>query len=222
MDKRRKKVYNPVDYIQAGCRLKEAFDMKKQIAALTLALALAATPALAATYPDVSAEAWYADATGYVSSMGLMSDWGDGNFHPNDAASRAMVVTVLYRAAGTPGISGGPAFADVPLTGWYYSGVAWAFNQGLVTGYDATHFGPSDPVTREQLAVILWRRAGSPAPQGVTSFRDSDNISPWALDGVTWAGEQGLMNGRDDKQFHPQEATTRAELAQILTRLSQG
>ncbi len=196
--------------------------MKKRIAALALALALAASPALAADFPDVPAGAWYADATGYVSTMGLMKDCGDGNFHPNDAASRAMVVTVLYRVAGVPGVSSGPAFGDVDLTSWYHGGVAWAYNQGLVTGYDATRFGPNDPVTREQLAVILWRRAGSPAPQSVTTFRDSENISPWAADGVTWAAEQGLMHGRNDRSFHPQDATSRAELAQVLTRLVRG
>lgn len=194
--------------------------MKKRIAALAAALALTAAPALAVEYPDVPADAWYADATKYVSSMGLMKDWGDGNFHPDAPASRAMVATVFYRSAGMPGISSGHAFVDVPLEGWYYSGVAWAYDRGLVTGYDDTHFGPNDPVTREQLALILWRRAGSPAPQGVTSFRDSEEISSWAVDGVTWAGEQGLMNGRDDRRFHPQDAATRAELAQILTRLA--
>ena len=197
--------------------------MKKfqRIGALALACAFSlnatAFAALDDTgYTDVDAGAWYADAVSYVTDNGLMGGTSSTAFSPEDAMTRAMLATVLYRAADTPAVTGTDDFTDTADGTWYADAVLWASRQGLVTGYGDGTFGTDDPVSREQIAAILWRYAGSPQAQDAQDFSDESAISAYAADAVGWARANGIVNGKENNTFDPQGNATRAEVATIL------
>ena len=170
-------------------------------------------------FSDVDAGSWYADAVAYVRDNGLMSGTSDTTFEPDGTMTRAMLVTTLYRAAGSPPLENedlGYPFADVPGDAWYADGVYWARLNGAVNGFTEEEFGPDTPVSREQIAAILWRYAGSPAAQAGTDFADEDTISAYAMQAVDWARANGVVNGSEGNQFLPQDHATRAEVATIL------
>ena len=190
--------------------------------ALILALSLSVTAYAAVEdtgFSDVAADAWYADAVTYVRDNGLMSGTSDTTFTPGGTMTRGMLVTTLYRMAGSPSLENedlGYPFADVPGDAWYAGGVCWARLAGVVGGYSEDQFGPDDPVTREQIAVILWRYAGSPAAESGTDFADEGSISAYAAQAVDWARANGIVNGVEDNRFLPQSSATRAQVATIL------
>lgn len=170
-------------------------------------------------FSDVDAGSWYADAVAYVRDNGLMSGTSAATFEPDGTMTRAMLVTTLYRAAGSPPLENedlGYPFADVPGDTWYADGVYWARQNGVVNGFTEEEFGPDAPVSREQIAAILWRYAGSPAAQEGTDFADEDAISAYAVQAVDWARANGVVNGSEGNQFLPQDHATRAEVATIL------
>ena len=187
---------------------------------LTLSLSVTAYAAVEDTgFSDVAADAWYADAVTYVRDNGLMSGTSDKTFTPGGTMTRGMLVTTLYRMAGSPSLENedlGYPFADVPGDAWYADGVYWARLAGVVGGYSEDQFGPDDPVTREQIAVILWRYAGSPAAESGTDFADEGSISAYAAQAVDWARANGIVNGVEDNRFLPQSSATRAQVATIL------
>ena len=169
-------------------------------------------------FADVTADAWYADAVAYVQDNGLMSGTGDALFSPDAGMTRAMLATVLYRAAGSPTVSGADSFTDTAADIWYSDAVVWASAQGLVNGYGDGTFGTNNPVSREQIAAILWRYAGSPDVQPGPAFADEDEISGYAMQAVDWAQGAGIINGRENNRFVPDGSATRAEVAAILMR----
>ena len=187
---------------------------------LTLSLSVMAYAAVEDTgFSDVAADAWYADAVTYVRDNGLMSGTPDTTFTPGGTMTRGMLVTTLYRMAGSPSLENedlGYPFADVPGDAWYADGVYWARLAGVVGGYSEDQFGPDDPVTREQIAAILWRYAGSPAAESGTDFADEGSISAYAAQAVDWARANGIVNGVEDNRFLPQSSATRAQVATIL------
>ena len=187
---------------------------------LTLSLSVTAYAAVEDTgFSDVAADAWYADAVTYVRDNGLMSGTSDTTFTPGGTMTRGMLVTTLYRMAGSPSLENedlGYPFADVPGDAWYAGGVCWARLAGVVGGYSEDQFGPDDPVTREQIAAILWRYAGSPAAESGTDFADEGSISAYAAQAVDWARANGIVNGVEDNRFLPQSSATRAQVATIL------
>ena len=128
-----------------------------------------------------------------------------------------MLATVLHNLESNPyqPISG--AFADVNNGAWYAEGVAWAAANGIVTGYGSGQYGPNDNITREQLAVMLWRYAGSPAATNrELYFADAYRASDWALEALRWATENGIINGKGNSILDPTGQATRAETAQML------
>ena len=166
-------------------------------------------------YADIDAGSWYADAVEYVRDNGLMSGTTATTFEPGGTTTRAMLAQILYREAGSPAVSGNDTFTDTQEGAWYADAVLWASQAGVISGYGDGRFGPNDPVSREQIAVILWRYAGSPAAQG-EDFADEASISTWAADAVDWARSAGLMTGQEGNRFAPQASATRAETAVIL------
>lgn len=173
----------------------------------------------AAAFDDVDLEAWYHDGIHYCVEGGLMNGYGGGKFGPNETLSRAMLAQILYNQAGRPGLSGGGSFEDVVPDAWYAGAVNWAAAQGIVDGYGGGRFGPNDNITREQLAVMLWRYAGRPASgQGLDSFIDGNKISAWAVDALRWAVEQGIVSGKGGGILDPAGRATRAEAATMLMR----
>ena len=188
--------------------------------ACVLALTLC-VPAMAAVedtgFSDVAANAWYADAAQYVRDHGIMNGTSGTTFSPNSTMTRAMLATVLYRAAGSPAVSQTANFRDVSAGAYYSDAAAWASSNGIVTGYGNGLFGSNDPVTREQIATILWRYQGSPAPAGTAAnFTDQSTISSYAVNAVAWARENGIINGMEGNRFAPKNNATRAQVATIL------
>ena len=185
--------------------------------ALVLGMNLTAFAAAADTgFSDVSADAWYADAVAYVRDNGLMSGTSAAAFDPDGTMTRAMLAQTLYRAAGSPAVSGSDSFTDTAEGTWYADAVLWASRQGVISGYGSGLFGTDDPVTREQIAAILWRYAGSPAAEAGTDFADEADISAYAAQAVDWARASGVVNGADGNLFLPRASATRAQVAVIL------
>lgn len=169
-------------------------------------------------FADVDADAWYADSITYCADAGIMNGTGGDLFSPNTAMTRAMFVSTLYRAEGSPAASTAQQFTDVSADAWYADAVAWAQENGIMSGYSATQFAPNETVTREQMASIFWRNAGSPSGAAALSFADTDEIAAYAQDAVAWAREAGILSGKDGNRFDPKGAASRAEVASTLYR----
>ncbi|MDE6281708.1 MAG: S-layer homology domain-containing protein [Oscillospiraceae bacterium] len=168
------------------------------------------------SFRDVPSDAWYADAVNYVQENGLMSGTSSTVFSPDATMDRAMLATVLWRMAGEPQVNDLAQFSDVQSGQWYTEAVRWAASERLISGYGNGRFGTGDPVTREQLAAILWRYEGSPWADAGADFTDEASIAQWAATAVDWARANGVMNGRNNNRFAPQDSASRAEVAQIL------
>lgn len=172
-------------------------------------------------FTDVAEGDWYYDAVAYCWENGIMDGTSGTVFAPNLLLNRAMMAQVLYNLAdGTASTAAG--FPDVAASAWYADAVNWAAANGYVTGYDNGSYGPEDSLTREQLAVILYRYAGSPAPAGtLDGFADAASASDYAVDALRWAVGEGLLTGKDGGRLDPTGTASRAELAQILARFAQ-
>lgn len=198
------------------------YPWKKRLcigAALVFTASLGMTALAAGPDPgfsDVSADSWYADAVDYVRSNGLMSGTSAATFDPDGTMTRSMLAQTLYRAAGSPAVSGSDSFTDTQGGAWYADAVLWASQQGVVSGYGNGLFGVDDPVSREQIAAILWRHAGSPAADAGADFSDEEDISDYAAQAVDWARAAGVISGADGNHFLPQDNATRAQVAAIL------
>ena len=187
--------------------------------ALVLSMNLTAFAAVEDTgFADVDADDWYAEAVEYVRDHGIMNGTTATTFNPDGTTSRGQIAAILYRASGSPEVSGGTAFTDVADTAYYADAVRWASAHGVVTGYGDGTFRPNNPITRQQLAAILWRYAGSPAPEGGADYADEDTISAYASTAVDWARDTGIISGRDGNRFDPNGRAARAQAAVILHR----
>ena len=186
---------------------------------LTFSLSVTAFAAVEDTgFSDVDADDWFADSAVYVRDNGIMNGTSATTFDPNGTTSRGQIAAILYRAAGSPAASGGTAYSDVAETAYYASAVRWASASGVVTGYDDGTFRPNDPITRQQMAAILWRCAGSPAAESGTDYADESAIASYAVTAVDWARDAGVISGRDGNRFDPSGRATCAQAAVILHR----
>ena len=153
------------------------------------------------------ADHWAKDAVEFASSRELFNGVGNDAFGPDRSMTRGMVNTVLARLAGAD-TAGGET--------WYAKGTAWAVENGISDGT-----APEQPVTREQLAAMLYRYAGSPAVSGELSFDDADSISAWARDAVRWCVDNGILNGVGGNRMTPQDLARRGQVAAMLMRFLQ-
>lgn len=170
-------------------------------------------------FTDVPKSHYAADAIRWAWENGWFSGVSGKRFAPEQGLSRAMLVTVLWRMEGEPrhGISG---FTDVLPGGWYEKAVAWAAFSGIVSGTAEGVFSPDAAITREQLAVILWRYAGSPQPSGsLNGFADAAEVSAYAAEAMAWAVEQGIVTGSNGRLL-PKSGATRAQTALMLQRFA--
>ena len=143
---------------------------------------------------------WYYEAVWFVREQGLMSGYSDGQFAPEDTLSRSQLAQILFNKEGRPAVN----YGDVSTDRWYTEAVRWAAGQGIVSGYGDGTFGPNDPITREQLAVMLWRYSGSPAADSTElDFNDESEINGFALEALRWAVESGILNGCADGRLGP-------------------
>lgn len=177
-------------------------------------------------FADVPSGSWYYDDVAYVYDTGLMTGLTATAFGPNLSTTRGMIVTILWRMENEPAAKHGCPFADVRRGSYYEQAIAWASENGIVTGFDASTFAPDRTITREQLAAILFRFAAYRGMDAVTlrenlsSFQDQAAISAYAVSALNWAVGEGLMQGTGDK-LEPTGSATRAQVAAMLRRFMQ-
>lgn len=165
---------------------------------------------------------WAECYVAFTTARDLFQGTSETTFSPNAVMTRSMFATVLYRLDGECRSNIVVSFADVEKDIWYTDAVSWATEKNIVTGYANGNFGPNDSITREQLAVMLWRYAGNPLSSGtLNEFTDSDKAGSWATCALCWAVEQGIITGNGDGILDPTGQATRAEVATILTRYLQ-
>lgn len=204
--------------------------IRKRIFSLLLSIAmlvgLLPTQALATdvstAFSDVKTSSWFYDAVQYAYDNGMMIGTGNRTFSPNDTATRGMIVTILHRMDGTPSASG-VNFNDVTEGRYYSDAVSWASANGIVNGYGDGKFGPNDPITREQMATILYRYAqykGYDVSRSadLSKYTDAGQISNSSNEAMLWANAEGLIIGVTTSALAPQDNATRAQVAMILMR----
>ena len=181
----------------------------------------AAKESVSSRFDDVRSAHWFADAVEYVTENGIMNGTAADTFSPNAPATRAMLVTVLYRLAGSPDTGAAHGFTDLTRGAWYERAVAWAAENSIVDGVGSAQFAPNAHITREQLALILYRYAQHcgldvSAAEDLSGYADAQSVSPWAQAAMRWAVSAGLISGRSASALAPQSGATRAEIAQLL------
>ena len=177
-------------------------------------------------FPDVTEGDWFYDAVRYAYETGLMDGVGDSLFAPNSETTRAQLVTILYRLAGQPAVSGDLPFTDVEAGTWYTDAVAWAAENGIVNGTTDTTFAPGDDITREQLVTVLYRYAESKgydvsASADLSGYPDAGQVQDYAQPAMAWAVAEGIVEGVDGN-LNPTGDATRAQIATILMRFCEG
>ena len=205
--------------------------MNRKLLSLVLCLAMMfsltvnVSAASVSDFKDVPSNSWYYNSVKFVAEKDYMNGTSATTFSPSDDMTRAMFVTVLSRMAKvTVDNNAETSFADVKTGQWYTGAVAWANKNGLVTGYSSTKFGTDDPITREDIAVLVDRYVKfmkynlKTKPQ-VDSFKDAADISDYAKDSVEACRLAGLYYGYTDGTLKPKENVTRAEVAAIIERM---
>lgn len=169
-------------------------------------------------FDDLMPGAWYYTEVRKALDLGLLRGQGKKTFAPDQAMTRAMVVQVLYQSADKPAVKKPADFSDVSADSWYADAVAWAVEQDVVNGVSARQFSPDAPMTRQDLAVVLWRYAGAPEVQNdLSDFRDGAQTAQYARTAMTWMTQQGFLKGANGL-LNPTKTVTRAEAATILLR----
>ena len=178
-------------------------------------------PPAAPDFIDVSPDAWYAPAVRWAKENGIMNGVGDDQFAPELDVSRGMLAQILYNMEGRPEAAGGSGFSDVAAGAWYADAVAWAEKNGIVSGYSDGAFGPGDPVTRAQTAVLLRNYArykgedvSASAPM---DFADAGDVPAWGSDAMGWSVGKSIFQGDGDR-LSPNQTASRAQIAAVMMR----
>lgn len=173
-------------------------------------------------FRDVPRDAWYAGAVERVCAAGLMNGTSPTAFSPGGTVTRGQVAAILHRLAGEPEVRGS-SFSDVPASAYYAGAVAWAARRNIVEGfYDGT-FRPDLPVSRQQLAAILWRyakleKADSGARASLRGFPDAGEVGGYAGEAMSWALAEGILQGTKEGTLQPQGRAARGQAAVLLER----
>lgn len=202
---------------------KFTFEMPKSDVEIEVSFALIEDETVKANFADVAADAWYADAVQYVYENGMMSGTSETTFSPDLTTTRGMIVTILYRLENEPTVTGTTAFTDVAADQYYANAVAWAAQNGIVSGIDATTFAPNNAITREQMAAILYRYAqfkgyDVSVKADLSVYTDAAQVSTYATDAMAWANGAQLITGTSQATLTPAGNATRAQVATILMR----
>ena len=173
-------------------------------------------------FTDVNEGDWFYDVVLYAYDNGLMTGVSATEFAPNQTTTRGMIVSMLARLEGVTNAEDA-GFADVAANDWYATAVNWAASVGVVNGYEDDTFRPNAPITREQMAAILYNYADYKgydvsARADLSDYADAASISSWAEDVLAWANAEGLINGMTATTIDPQGATTRAQTAAMFER----
>lgn len=173
---------------------------------------------------DVPADSYYYDAVLWAAKQGITGGTDAEHFSPNVSCARDQLVTFLWRTAGKPAVDYAMSFSDVSTDAYYIEAVRWAASLGIVSGYGDGRFGVNNPITREQMAVMLYRFAkaqGMDTTQGgmeVREFDDFEQVSAYAGEAMAWAVNTGILKGADN-QLMPKAPCTRAQIVTMLHRL---
>ncbi len=175
-------------------------------------------------FTDVDSSAWYANAVKYVVDAGLFLGVSNDKFAPESELTRAMLVTVLYRAEESPAVTESNIFTDVGQDLYYTDAVIWASANNLINGIGNGQFAPEENITRQELVTILYRYAHflecDIADSGTLDrYKDVGEIAEWAGDAMKWAVSTGIVQGTSDTRLSPNQSATRAEVAMMLMRL---
>ena len=175
---------------------------------------------------DVDLGRWYHEPIDFVVSQGLMKGMGENRFQPNTSMTRGQLVTVLYRLVGEPAMEGTSPFADVQADRFYTDAIAWAYGNEIAKGVTDDRFMPNSPVTREQMVTFLARFArwsGLELQTGgsLEDYADAGSVSAYAEEAMTWAVENGIIQGMTETTLVPKGTATRAQVATILMRYCQ-
>ena len=196
--------------------------MKKKVLSTLLILCLmlscmTGVAFAAAQFTDVPANAYYADAVQWAVDQQITKGTTATTFSPKDSCTRAQMVTFLWRANGSPAVSGTMPFRDVPAGAYYRDAVLWASQKNITQGTSATTFNPTGTVTRAEAVTFLWRAAGSPGSFMANPFSDvAENA--YYVDAVIWAAGEGITTGTTDTTFSPNDPCTRAQIVTFLYR----
>ena len=148
-------------------------------------------------------------------------------FNPETDITRGMFAYAIYNREGLPETKAKNTFTDVKKDSYYETAIAWATDIGIVSGYDDKHYGPDDPITREQMGTILWRYAkfkdydvSVGEDTNILDFTDAVDISQWAVSAVQWTVGDGIIKGFEDVTIRPQNNASRAQMAVILNKIA--
>jgi hypothetical protein len=177
-------------------------------------------------FVDVDEDDWWFDSIYYVCARGLFQGTSRSTFAPQGTMTRAMLVTVLHRLEGAPEASAISPLTDVQAGQWYTAAVNWAGANGIVEGYPDGRFGVGDDVTRQQMAVILYRYANYKgysvsAASNLGGYSDAAEIDAWACDAMTWANAKGIIAGTTPTTLAPRGNASRAQVAAVLMRFAE-
>ncbi|MDO4173139.1 MAG: S-layer homology domain-containing protein [Eubacteriales bacterium] len=171
-------------------------------------------------FTDTNVNAWYHDGVHYCVENGLMVGMDATTFAPSGSLTRAQLAQILYNEAGKPAVTEAASFTDVSAGAWYADAVAWAEQNSIIYGVGDGTFAPNAPVSRQEIAAMLYRHAGSPAVSGSLDFQDAEHVSTWATDAMLWAVQNGIIAGieQDDGTvlLNAKDNATRAQAATML------
>lgn len=177
-------------------------------------------------YSDVKDTQWFFDAVDYCTEKGYTNGYGNGKFGPADKLQRQDFVLMLARIAGadlSAYSNGTGGLSDIAVGKYYSPAVAWAVEKGIITGYNNGKFGVGDPITREQVATILYRYLGSPEVDATEEvfapFKDRSRISAFASDAMIWAIKNMIIKGKDATTLAPTATASRADISTIIMRM---
>ncbi len=179
---------------------------------------------LQSPFSDVAEDDWFFDPVMYVVGRELFNGTGEGRFSPEGTMDRSMVVTVLYRLAGSPDAAGDNPFTDVADGAWYTDAILWAVQAKIISGAAGT-FEPAQPISREEMALLFYRFASwygvdVAARADLSLYSDGDEVSPYAVESFQWAVATGVFEGYDGRLFSKNTAS-RAEVAALFQRLDE-
>ena len=176
-------------------------------------------------FSDLDITQWYHLDTDYVIENDIFRGTTESTFTPNGNITRAMMITVLYRAEGEPEVTGETTFEDIDENAYYAKAVVWGQQNGIIKGYSETEYAPEQDILREQIAAIMHRHAqykGYDVSVGentnILSYDDFDSISEYAIPSMQWAVGSGMIKGRTESTLNPDAFATRVEIAAMLHR----
>ena len=172
------------------------------------------------TYIDVEPDYWYYEPISKATDYGILNGLDHGIFAPNGQTTRAMAAKVLFEISGAEKPEFSQKFTDVFSNEWFAPAVLWAAENGVVKGHEDGSFHPNEPITRQDMVVLLYRYLGAPEVEedALAAFSDGDTVLPYAVDAMNWAIANGIVRGYDDDTVMPFNQMTRAEMAAVVVR----